>query len=56
MPSLVLSHKHIFFTLSNQKTPLKIGIQGKNLHIYPTHIDTLKQKLKKKFFFEILKS
>ena len=44
MRFLIVSHKHIFFTLLIKK-PLKIGIKGNNLHIFLWHIKT---QIKKK--------
>ena len=52
MRILTPSHKHICFTLLIETKPLKIGIQGQDLHIFLWHpkISNLKRK-----FFEILK-
>ena len=37
----------MFFTLFNKKTPLKIGIQGNNVHIF---LWNLKTQIKNNFF------
>ena len=47
---LITSHKHIFFTLFNRKKPLKIGIQGNNLHFSVT---PLRPKFLKKIFLKL---
>ena len=49
---LTQPHINIFFTLFNQKNPLKIGIQGNNLHIF---LWNLKIWIFKNFFFRNLK-
>ena len=51
MRFLTPTHIHIFFTLFNQKTPLKIGIQGNNLYIFLWH---LKIWILRKIFFRNL--
>ena len=50
MRFLILSHKHIFLTLFNQKSP-----ENKYTRKQPTHFSMalLRPKLKKKKFFEI---
>ena len=45
------THTH-FFTLFNQKTPIKVGIQGENLHIF---LWQLKIWILRKIFFRNLK-
>ena len=50
MRFLIPPHKVIFLHFLIEENPLKIAIQGNNLHIF---LRRLKNQIKKKGFFEV---